>query len=142
MGRIMAIDYGRKRTGLAVTDPDRIIATGLDTVSSHLVFDFLRQYLNRESVDLFVVGEPRQMDNSPSESQVYTEPFVKKLKKTFPTVPVYRIDERFTSKMASQALIDAGAKRSDRQRKDLVDKISAVLILQLFMEKSLYQQEL
>lgn len=134
MGRIMAIDYGRKRVGISVTDPGRIIATGLDTIPSHQIFVFLKQYLSQEVVDLFVVGEPKQMDNTPSESHIFIEPFVKKLRKTFPDIPVRRHDERFTSKMASQALIDAGASRKQRQRKDLIDKVSATLILQSYLE--------
>jgi len=134
MGRIMAFDYGRKRTGIAVTDPSQIIATGLDTLPTHTVFVFLASYLQIEPVEAFVVGQPRQMDNTPSEAQQFTEPFVKKLRKLYPHIPVYRVDERMTSRMATRTLLEAGAKKSDRQRKGLVDKISAVLILQLFME--------
>ncbi|HRY98612.1 MAG TPA: Holliday junction resolvase RuvX [Bacteroidales bacterium] len=139
MGRIMAIDYGRKRVGLAVTDELQLIATGLDTVPAHTIFDYLRDYLSRENVDLFVVGKPTRLDNTPSEAQVFTEPFVKKLRKLFPTVPVERIDERFTSGMASRAILEAGAKKKDRQRKDLIDKVSATIILQSFMESKAYR---
>ncbi len=135
----MAIDYGRKRVGLAVTDELQLIATGLDTVPAHTIFDYLRDYLSRENVDLFVVGKPTRLDNTPSEAQVFTEPFVKKLRKLFPTVPVERIDERFTSGMASRAILEAGAKKKDRQRKDLIDKVSATIILQSFMESKAYR---
>ncbi|MCD4665796.1 MAG: Holliday junction resolvase RuvX [Bacteroidales bacterium] len=134
MGRIMAIDYGRKRVGLAVTDELRIIATGLTTVASAEIFEYLKKYLQNEKVDCFVVGEPRQMNNTPSESVRYIDPFVKKLKKEFPDISVERYDERFTSKMASQSLVFAGAKKKDRQKKELIDKISAVIILQSYLE--------
>ena len=134
MGRIMAIDYGRKRVGLAVTDELRIIASGLETVRAHDIFDFLKKYLQEEQIDCFVVGEPKQMNNTASESVRFIDPFVKRLKKEFPAIPVERYDERFTSKMASQSLIQAGAKKKDRQNKGLIDKISAVLILQSYLE--------
>jgi putative Holliday junction resolvase len=128
MGRIMAIDYGQKRVGLAVTDELQLIANSLTTVRSADIIAFLKDYLSKEKVDCIVVGEPKQMNNTPSES------FVRLLKKTFPTVPVERMDERFTSKMAFQAMIDGGLKKKDRQNKELVDSISATLILQSYME--------
>ena len=134
MGRIMAIDYGRKRTGLAVTDPEQIIATGLTTVETHRLMAFIDDYLRRETVDGFVVGEAKHMDNTPSESAQYIEPFVKTLKNKYPTIPIHRIDERFTSKMAFQAMIDGGLKRKQRQNKALIDTVSAVIILQSFMQ--------
>jgi putative Holliday junction resolvase len=134
MGRIMAIDYGQKRVGLAVTDEMQIIATSLTTVRTADIIHFLKDYLSKEKVDCFVVGEPRQMNNTPSESLKFIEPFVRLLKKTFPLVPVERMDERFTSKMAFQAMIDGGLKKKDRQNKELVDSISATLILQSYME--------
>lgn len=140
MGRIMAIDYGRKRVGIAVTDVGRLIATGLDTVPAHTIFDYLRDYLARETVDLFVVGKPTRLNNTPSEAQEFTEPFVKRLHKLFPHIPVERIDERFTSGMATRAILEAGAKKKDRQRKDLVDKVSATIILQSFMESKAFKQ--
>ncbi len=134
MGRIMAIDYGRKRTGLAVTDEARIIANGLTTVPSHEAIPFIKSYVAREPVDIFVVGEPRRMNNQPSEALQYIIPFVDKLRKTFPGIPVEMMDERFTSKMAFQTMIDAGLGKKDRQNKELVDTISATIILQSYME--------
>ncbi len=134
MGRILAIDYGQKRTGLAVTDELKIIATGLTAVRSMDVLDYLRDYLRQNAVELFVVGEPKQMNNSPSESSVYIEPFVIKLKAAFPEIPVVRADERFTSIMATRAIREAGMKKKVRQDKALVDTVSATIILQSYME--------
>ena len=134
MGRILAIDYGQKRVGLAVTDELRIIATALTTVHSKDVIRFLKDYLQTEKVDCFVVGEPRQMNNMISDSAKFIEPFVKKLKKEFPDISVERYDERFTSKIAVQTMISAGLKKKDRQNKETVDKISAVLILQSYLD--------
>lgn len=134
MARILAIDYGQKRVGLAVTDEGQIIATPLTTVHSKDIINFLKEYLNREPVELFVVGEPRQMNNAPSESVKFTEPFVRLLAKTFPDVKIARIDERFTSKMAQRTILEAGARKKERQRKDLVDMVSAVIILQSYLE--------
>jgi putative holliday junction resolvase len=134
MGRLIGIDYGRKRTGLAVTDPLRIIANSLTTVPSEQVLDFLQGYVSKESVDGFVVGYPRQMNNLPSESVGYIDPFIRKLKAAFPDKQVYLADERFTSKLAMQAMIMGGVKKKDRQNKALVDSVSATIILQSFME--------
>jgi putative Holliday junction resolvase len=136
MGRIMAIDYGTKRVGIAVTDPNRIIATGLDTVHSKDVIEFLKKYFQREEVDCVVVGEPRQMDATDSEVAVHVNQFVKQLGKIFPSLPVKRYDERFTSKMAQQAILMSGVKKKDRQNKELIDMTSAVIILQSFMEST------
>ena len=136
MGRIMAFDYGRKRVGVAVTDENRIIATALETVHSKDIFSFVKKYINEEKVDCFVVGEPKQMNNEPSESVKYIEPFVKKLKKEFPEILLERYDERFTSKIAFQTMIDAGLKKKERRNKETIDKISAVIILQSYMEFS------
>jgi len=133
MGRIMAIDYGRKRVGIAVTDELQLIANGLTTVLAHEIFTFLKSYMQQEKVDAFVVGEPRQMNNQPSESLQYIIPFVNRLKKEFPDITVEMVDERFTSKMAFQSMIDAGLKKKDRQRKELVDTISAAIILQSYL---------
>jgi putative Holliday junction resolvase len=133
MGRIMAIDYGRKRTGIAVTDELQLIANGLTTVASHEIFSFIRTYLQHEKVDTFVVGEPRQMNNQPSESLQFIIPFVNRLKKEYPDKTVEMVDERFTSKMAFQTMIDGGLKKKDRQNKELVDTISATIILQSYM---------
>lgn len=134
MGRILAIDYGKKKTGLAVTDPLRIIANGLDTVPTKEVIPFLERYTQREPVDLFLLGYPIQNSGEDSESMRYIRPFYNTLKNKFPNIPVEWVDERFTSKLAFQTMIDAGLKRSDRQNKELVDKISATIILQSYME--------
>jgi putative pre-16S rRNA nuclease len=139
MGRIMAIDYGRKRSGIAVTDELQIIATGLTTVASHDLLQFLKDYITKEKVDCFVIGEPRQMNNQPSESLSYIKPFVSRLKQEFPLIPVEMMDERFTSKMAFQTMIDGGLKKKDRRDKELVDTISATIILQSFMEQKGHQ---
>lgn len=134
MGRVLAIDYGQKRVGLAVTDELRMIAGSLATVHSKDVITFLKDYTTREKVDCFVVGYPLTMQNQLSESARFTEPFVKLLQKTFPAIPVERVDERFTSKMATDAILQSGAKKKDRQNKGLVDKVSAVIILQTYLE--------
>ncbi|MGE5424030.1 MAG: Holliday junction resolvase RuvX, partial [Syntrophothermus sp.] len=134
MGRIIAIDYGQKRTGIAVTDELKIIATGLTTVPSVQIFQFLQNYMSENNVECIVVGENKQMNNTPSESARFIEPFVKKLGKTFPGIAIRRMDERFTSKMASRTLLDAGLKKKDRQNKALVDTVSAVIILQSYLE--------
>ena len=134
MGRILAIDYGRKRTGLAVTDILKIIATGLTTVPTHTLLPFLKSYAEKEPVDLFLVGHPVTLLNQPSDNLPFVEQFVKTLKKQFPGIPVEMVDERFTSSIAQQAMIDGGVKKKDRQNKALVDEISAVIILQSYME--------
>ena len=134
MARIMAIDYGRKRTGLAVTDELQLIATGLDTVDTNKLLPYIENYCRNEKVERFVVGEAKHMDNTPSESAQYIEPFVKQLQERFPDTPISRIDERFTSKMAFQAMIDGGLRKKQRQNKALIDTVSAVLILQNFMQ--------
>ncbi len=142
MGRIMAIDYGRKRVGIAVTDPLQLIAGGLTTVHSSKVIDFLQDYLGKEEVDCIVVGLPTDMDNKPSEASRYIEPFVRHLSKRYPHIPIERMDERFTSRMAFQTMIDAGLKRKARQNKELVDTISATIILQSYMEQTLKRNQL
>lgn len=133
MARILAIDYGQKRVGLAVTDELQIIATGLDTVHVKDVFLYLKEYVLKENVDCFVVGEPKQLDNQSSDASKFIEPFVKKLKKEFPNISIERYDERFTSKMAFQTMIDSGLKKKQRQNKALVDEISATIILQSYL---------
>ena len=133
MGRIIAIDYGRKRTGLAVTDTMQIIANGLCTVPSGEAANFLKDYVSKNSVDVFVVGQPRQMNNEPSENMRHVEAFVNHLRKVIPKIPVEYFDERFTSVMAQRAMIDGGLKKKKRQNKALVDEISAVLILQDYL---------
>ncbi|HEY3403030.1 MAG TPA: Holliday junction resolvase RuvX [Ohtaekwangia sp.] len=134
MGRILAIDYGTKRTGLAVTDPLRIIATALETVPSQELLKFLQQYLQKETVDEFVVGMPKTLKNEDSEIAPLVRNFVEELKRTFPEKPVHLADERFTSSMAQRAMIEGGMKKKDRQVKGNVDKISATIILQSFLE--------
>ncbi|MBV7268524.1 Holliday junction resolvase RuvX [Winogradskyella luteola] len=133
MGRILAIDYGTKRTGLAVTDEMQIIASGLTTVETKDLLVFLKDYTVSENVVKFVVGEPKQMDNTASESEVFIQKFLKQLAKVIPEIPVERVDERFTSKMAFQTMIDGGLKKKQRQNKALIDEISATLILQSYL---------
>jgi len=133
--RILAFDYGTKRIGIAVTDPLQIIATGLDTIHPKDIIDYLKKYLISEQVELFVVGEPKQMDGSPSQSTPQIKGFITILKKHFPEIPVERIDERFTSKMASAVVAQSGLKKSDRQNKERLDTISATIILQTYLEK-------
>ena len=134
MGRVLAIDYGEKRTGIAITDPLQIVASGLTTVDTNTLIDFLKNYCSEENVDLFVVGLPKQMNNQPSQSESLTKPFLKKLKSNFPRISIIRIDERFTSKIALRTMIDLGLKKSQRQNKLLVDQISATLILQSYLD--------
>jgi putative Holliday junction resolvase len=134
LGRILAIDYGRKRVGIAVTDPLQLIATGLCTVSASEIEKFLKDYFAKESVERIVVGLPKQMDNTSSESMVYIKPFLARLAKLFPQMPVEAYDERFTSKLAQRAIIDAGVKKMDRRDKSLVDMVSATIILQSYMQ--------
>lgn len=133
MGRILAIDYGTKRTGIAVTDELQIIASGLTTVETNSLIAFLTDYVKKESVEKIIVGLPKQMNNTASESEVHIQSFLKKLNKTLPDIPVVRVDERFTSKMAFQSMIDSGLKKKQRQNKALVDEISATLILQSYL---------
>lgn len=134
MGRIIAIDYGRKRTGLAVTDTLQMIANGLTTVPSGELTRFLADYVSREPVERFVVGLPKQMNNELSENMRYVEAFVTHLKRTIPDIPVEYYDERFTSVLAHKAMLDGGLKKKKRQDKGLVDEISAVIILQSYLE--------
>lgn len=133
MGRILAIDYGLKRTGIAVSDPLRIIATPLETVDTATLLPFLTRYTQQETVDEFVVGMPKTLLNKDSEIAPYVRKFVEELKKVFPEKPVHLADERFTSTMAQRALIEGGMKKKDRQVKGNVDKVSATIILQSFM---------
>jgi putative Holliday junction resolvase len=134
LGKILAIDYGEKRIGLAVTDDMKIIAFGLTTVATSEIFEYLSDYIPKEKVETIVVGEPKQMDNSASESEVLIAPFLVKLAEKFPTVPIKRHDERFTSKMAFQTMIDSGLKKKQRKNKALIDEISATIILQDFLK--------
>ncbi len=135
MGRIVAIDYGTKRCGLAVTDPGQIIASPLETVLTHELMNYLQIYFEKEEVELLVVGHPRQMDHSESESMKQIRFFVGAFKKRFKKIPVEWMDERFTSRLAMDAMVAGGMKKSDRKVKGNVDRVSAALILQSFMEK-------
>jgi len=135
LGRLLALDYGKKRTGIAITDELQLIASGLTTVRTFELIDFLKEYTEKENVQKFIVGEPRQMDNTPSESEALIAPFLNRLKKVFPHIPVERHDERFTSKMAFQTMIDSGLKKKKRRDKALVDEISATIILQAYLNK-------
>jgi putative Holliday junction resolvase len=134
MARILAIDYGQKRSGIAITDPMQIIANSLTTVPSSELIGFLKDYLRKESVDLFVVGYPKQMNNSPSEAVIYVDVLIQKLKLAFPDKEIVLMDERFTSKMAVQAMIEGGVKKKARQNKALVDAVSAAIILQSYLD--------
>ncbi len=136
MGRILAIDFGEKRTGIAVTDELKIIASGLTTVKSSNLLDFLKDYVTHEEVELIVIGLPKQLNNKPSQSESLIEPFLKKLKRQLPNIPIKRIDERFTSKMAFQTMIDSGLSKKQRKNKALVDEISATIILQSYLYSS------
>ncbi|NLY23622.1 MAG: Holliday junction resolvase RuvX [Bacteroidales bacterium] len=140
MARLLSIDYGKKRTGIAVSDPLQIIANGLTTVETTGLFDFLSDYLQKEKVSCIVVGLPRQMNNELSENMKRVEPFVNRLRKLYPDIPVEYFDERFTSRMAHQTMIDGGLKKKDRQNKALVDEISATIILQGYMESKRMQR--
>lgn len=141
MGRILAIDYGTKRTGIAVSDSLQIIANGLTTVRTHTLFDFLKSYMEKEIVECIVVGLPKQMNNEYSENMKHIRPFVSKLQKIYPSMRIEYYDERFTSVMAQRAMIDGGLKKKDRQNKALVDEISATIILQSYMESRRLQNE-
>ena len=134
MPRILAIDYGAKRTGLAVTDPSKIIASALETVPTEKLLGFLKKYAQNEPIEAFVVGMPKNLDGTSTDGTAYVERFIVELKGIFPVIPVHLHDERFTSKMAVQAMISGGMKKKDRQIKGNIDKISAVIILQSFME--------
>ena len=134
MGRILAIDYGKKRSGIAVSDILQLIANGLTTVPTHTLLDFVLSYVSNERVDRIIVGLPKQMNNELSDNMKNIEPFVRSLKKRLPDIPVEFVDERFTSVLAHRTMIDAGFKKKDRQNKGLVDEISATIILQSYLE--------
>jgi len=130
----MAFDYGTKRIGIAVTDPLQIIATGLETIHQKDIVEYLTKYMQTERVERFIVGEPKQMDNTPSQSAPHVKGFVTILKKNFPQIPVEMLDERFTSKMASATIAQSGMGKMDRRNKELVDTISATILLQSYMQ--------
>jgi putative Holliday junction resolvase len=134
MSRLLAIDYGRKRTGIAVSDTLQLIANGLTTVATTELLDFVLDYVGREPVERILIGKPKQMNNEDSENMKRIEPFVNTLRKRLPTIPVEYVDERFTSVLAHRAMLDGGLKKKARQNKGLVDEISATIILQSYME--------
>lgn len=136
MARILAFDYGTKRIGIAVTDPLQIIATGLTTLHPQDIVAFIKDYLATEQIEAFVIGDPKQMDGSPSQSAQHAKGFATTLKKNFPDIKQHWIDERFTSKLAQQTIMQSGLKKSDRRAKERVDTIAATLILQYFMEQN------
>ncbi len=136
MARIMAIDFGTKRVGLAVTDPMQIIATGLTTVSNREALEYIKSYLAKEEVEAFVVGEPLNMDDTASAVAPEVERFISALAKLCPNIPIYREDERYTSKMAMRTLIDSGLKKKARRNKALLDEVSATIILQSYLERN------
>jgi len=140
VGRILAIDYGKKRVGLAVTDPLQMIATRLETVATSEIWGFLERYFQAETVERVVVGYPLQLNNQASEAVEYINPFLKTFQKKFPTMPIEQVDERFTSKLAFQAMIDSGLKKSDRRNKGLIDGVSATIILQSYLEQKKYKK--
>ncbi len=133
MGRILAIDYGTKRTGIAITDQMQIIASGLTTIDTKNLIAFLKDYISNETVEKFIIGLPKQMNNTISENENYIQIFLKQLKKDIPHIPIERVDERFTSKMALKTLIDSGLNKKQRQNKALIDEVSATLILQSYL---------
>ncbi len=139
MGRILGIDYGRKRTGVAVTDPLGIVAGNLATVPTHTLMQFIQDYIGREQVDRIVIGNPMQLNGQPSDSMKYITPFVNKLRKVLPDMPLVMYDERFTSTIAHQAMIDGGMKKSDRRDKSRVDAIAATIILNDYLQ-SIYNK--
>ena len=134
MARILGIDYGRKRTGIAVTDPLQIVANSLATVPTHTLLDYIKNYVAQEAVEAIVIGQPTQLNGQPSESMRYITPFVKKLQKEMQQMPVIMYDERFTSTIAHQAMLDGGMKKSDRQDKNRVDAIAATIILNDYLQ--------
>jgi len=140
MARIISIDYGRKRVGIAVTDPQQIIATRLTTIPTHTIWDFLNEYFQKEKVEIVVVGYPKQLNNEASEAVRYINPFLKKFQIVYPGLKLEILDERFTSKMAFQTMIDGGLKKQKRQDKALIDGISATIILQSFLEQKRNKQ--
>ena len=141
MGRILGIDYGRKRSGVAVTDPMQIVAGNLATVPTHTLLQFIKDYIARETVDRIVIGQPVQLNGEPSESMKYITPFVNRLRKELPLLPVVMYDERFTSVIAHKAMIDGGMKKSDRRDKSRVDAIAATIILNDYLQSKYNQPE-
>ena len=135
MPRILAIDYGLKRTGIAVTDPLQIIATGLTTIESRQLTPFLKDYFSKEPVELILIGEPKNWDDTPTHATPLVEKCIVQLKKNFPTMPITKVDERYTSKMAKDAMLEMGLKKKERRNKALVDEIAATIMLQEYLNK-------
>ncbi|WP_276486153.1 Holliday junction resolvase RuvX [Paraflavitalea pollutisoli] len=135
MARILAIDYGGKRTGIAVTDPFQIIATGLTTIESPKLIPFLKDYFSREQVELIIIGEPKNWDDSDTHATPLVKKAIERIKKAFPTMPLKTVDERYTSKMASQAMIEMGLKKMQRRNKALIDEIAATIMLQEYLQR-------
>jgi len=140
LSRILAIDYGRKRVGIAVTDPQQIIANKLTTVPTYQIWDFLKDYFEKEDVEKVVIGYPRQLNNQPSDSIRYINPFLRRFQKVYPNMALEQVDERFTSKIAFQTMIDGGLKKKARQNKATVDAVSAVIILQTYMDQEKFKK--
>ena len=140
MSRILAIDYGKKRVGIAVTDTEQIIANKLTTVPTFQIWDFLKDYFEKEDVEKVVIGYPRQLNNQPSESIRYINPFLRRFQKVYPQMHIEQVDERFTSKIAFQTMIDGGLKKKARQNKALVDAVSATIILQTYMDQEKFKK--
>lgn len=136
MARILAIDYGKKRTGLAVTDPLKIIANGLTTVNTQELFDYLKAYIANEEIEKIIIGLPYQLDGSPTDATPSVLHCIRRLKNSFPNIPVIPVDEQFSSKMASRAMVDMGMKKKDRQKKEFIDEIAATIILQEYMQSN------
>jgi putative Holliday junction resolvase len=132
--RILAIDYGKKRTGIAVTDPLQIIAQGLTTVDTHMALVFLKDYMQKEEVEVIIIGDPRNLDDSATDATAAATAFTKKLKRHFPNVKIVTVDERFSSKLASRAMVEMGMKKKDRQKKGMVDEVAATMLLQEYLE--------
>ena len=133
MGRIIALDYGKKRTGIAVTDPLQIIATGLTTVDTQTLFDFLQQYISTEVVEKIVIGDPLNLDGTETDSTAAVKHCIRRLKNTFPNIPIVTIDERYTSKLASKAMVEMGMKKKERQKKGIIDEVAATMMLQEYL---------
>ena len=133
MGRIIALDYGKKRTGIAVTDPLQIIATGLTTVETQTLFDFLKQYISTEVVEKILIGDPLNLDGTETDSTAAVKHCIRRLKNTFPNIPIVTIDERYTSKLASKAMVEMGMKKKERQKKGIIDEVAATMMLQEYL---------
>ncbi len=137
MGRILSLDYGKKRTGIAVTDPLKLIATGLTTVDTQMLFDFLKKYIAVEMVEKIIIGEPFNLDGTETDSTAAVQHCIRRLINAFPSIPIETVDERFTSKMASKAMVEMGMKKKDRQKKGIIDEVAATMMLQEYLERKM-----